>query len=64
VTLYLYIFIDELPRYEAEGWTLAGKMRPDNWASLNRGNLIVSKTAPDDDPCDGGADAIKTLSLT
>jgi hypothetical protein len=46
VTLYLYIFIDELPRYEAEGWTLAGKMRPDDWASLNRGNLIVCK--PDD----------------
>lgn len=44
--LYLYIFIDELPRYEAEGWILAGKMRPDDWASLNRGNLIVCK--PDD----------------
>ena len=45
--LYFYIYADDLKKYESEGWILAGKMRPDDWASLNRGNLIVCKPAPD-----------------
>jgi hypothetical protein len=42
---YFYIFIDQWPEYEALGWELAGNMRPDNWASPNKGNLIVRKKA-------------------
>lgn len=41
--LYAYIFPEELSRYLSEGWKLAGKMRPDDWASPNAGSLIVRK---------------------
>lgn len=42
---YAYIFAADLPRWQAQGWELAGNMRPDNWASPNKGNLIVRKKA-------------------
>jgi hypothetical protein len=43
--LYFYIFPFQWPEYEAKGWVIVGNMRPDNWASPNKGNLIVRKIA-------------------
>jgi hypothetical protein len=45
IWFYYYIYPHELPEHEAEGWELVGNMRPDNWASPNKGNLIVRKKA-------------------
>ena len=36
--------------YEAAGWELAGNMRPDDWASPNKGNLIVRKMSEEINP--------------
>jgi hypothetical protein len=48
IWFYYYIYPHELPEHEADGWVLVGNMRPDNWASPNKGNLIVRKESPDD----------------
>jgi hypothetical protein len=42
---YFYIFPSQWPEYEAKGWVIVGNMRPDNWTSPNKGNLIVRKKA-------------------
>jgi hypothetical protein len=42
---YFYIFPHQLPEFESQGWALVGNMRPDNWASPNKGNLIIRKSA-------------------
>jgi hypothetical protein len=44
---YFYIFPHQWPEFEAQGWELAGNMRPDNWASPNKGNLIIRKSTVD-----------------
>jgi hypothetical protein len=44
---YKYIFISDLPDYQADGWELVGNMRPDDWASPNKGNLIIRKSTVD-----------------
>jgi hypothetical protein len=45
IWFYYYIYPHELPEHEADGWELVGNMRPDNWTSPNKGNLIVRKKA-------------------
>jgi hypothetical protein len=41
---YFYIFPHQLPEFEAKGWVMIGNMRPDDWASPNKGNIIVRKS--------------------
>jgi hypothetical protein len=45
IWFYFYIFPSQWPEFEAQGWILIGNMRPDDWASPNKGNLIIRKSA-------------------
>jgi hypothetical protein len=50
IWFYFYIYPSEWPEHEAGGWELVGNMRPDNWASPNKGNLIVRKRKVEERP--------------